>query len=62
MSANPTQSAVELTAAEVEIVLSWANAADFEGKLDAEELPLVDKLAKAISGNPSDHAQVRRSL
>lgn len=56
------QSIVELTAAEVEIVLSWANAADFEAKLDADELPLVDRLARAIGDDPQDHAQVRRSL
>lgn len=58
MSELPT----ELTPAEVEIVLSWANAADFEGKLDADELPLVDRLARAIGENPDDYAQVRRSL
>lgn len=55
-------SIVELTAEEVEIVLAWANATDFEAKLQADELPLVDKLARAIGDDPEEHAQVRRSL
>lgn len=45
-----------LSGDEVRVILDWCDAADFESRVERSELPLVDKLAKAVGEQPVEHA------
>ncbi len=47
-----------LTDDEVRRVLEWAAATDFESKLQAEDVRLIERLADSVGENPHDYCEV----